>query len=906
MKQKLLLALLSLFSIVATAQCPTGSAPFVSAGAVGNASAINSNSATIATPWAAFSGAFSITVYIEYGLVSGGPYTSAITYTQAAFNSATATVGTSGGGAGTGTYSPGNGSLTTSGTFTANITGLTPSTTYYYRSRIVGSTGTCSSPQKSFTTTAVFPGVATTALSSIGSTTVTSGGSITNAISCTQKGVVWGTSTGPTVPSTNSTTQGVAAAGASSYTSAVTGLAMNTKYYLRAYIIDGGVTYYGTELSFYTSFSGTTPLAISPEWRFGNNAGLKFSGGVATPQGAITGVSTTGNVEASTSVCDTNGKVVIFTDSRTVYSTISGDYTVPLLRDIENLDGIASGSSTQGCIGFPDPASPFDTYYLFTANDFSGGTKQYKGINYYKFKLIGGTMKRIVGPKNLIGDAGVTGVVDESLMAVPDGAGNYWLASHSQSTAEFYIWKIGTDTTRATIVGSLTKYLATGTVSPAGKSVQSSVRFNSCVNKIAWTRADQVRVHAFNQTTGAVTLAPSYSNPGGADFTSGRTTYQAEFSQNGNMLFVSAYQSGADQLTLIDLNGTAGNWSVLDTREMWGLQLGPNGNIYAAGASSGTTNYYEITNTNNSPVVTQKSLAASTSTYRGIETLPLIGNVVNTKAGAKLKKSPTNCRDFMFGFRYYNYFNEAITISSAIWTFKDKITNVITTVAVPSPYTDSINYVLPTTNAFDVYVTTIDAFCGGTRQSATFTVTPNCSLPVEFINISATSQPGLTKVFWSTAKEVNSSTFTIQRSTNGRDFKDIGTISAAGNSKQIRNYSFQDLQPLDGIVYYRVRENDNDGTQLYSAIVSTDSKTDGKIYTISNNPFKNEFSLNILGEKDIRIDIFDASGKLIYSNKIEDASGSIPLGSELNSGAYILEIIDNTTGKAYRDKLLKY
>ena len=97
---------------------------------------------------------------------------------------------------------------------------------------------------------AVPPTISTTAMSSITSTTASSGG---NTISdgggtISAKGVCWNTSTGPTT--SNSTTSD--GTGTSDFSSSLTGLSPATTYYVRAYATNEAGTSYGNEVSFTT------------------------------------------------------------------------------------------------------------------------------------------------------------------------------------------------------------------------------------------------------------------------------------------------------------------------------------------------------------------------------------------------------------------------------------------------------------------------------------------------------------------------------------------------------------------------------------------------------------------------------------------------------------------------------
>jgi len=97
-------------------------------------------------------------------------------------------------------------------------------------------------------------------------TSAVSGGTITNTggSSITAKGVVWSTTTAPTVALTTKTNEG---AGNEAFTSTLANLSANTKYYYRAYVTSGSTTNYGTEYSF-------TTRPLTPGTPVVDNAGI--------------------------------------------------------------------------------------------------------------------------------------------------------------------------------------------------------------------------------------------------------------------------------------------------------------------------------------------------------------------------------------------------------------------------------------------------------------------------------------------------------------------------------------------------------------------------------------------------------------------------------------------------------
>lgn len=95
------------------------------------------------------------------------------------------------------------------------------------------------------------PTLTTTAASDITTHTATAGGDITSdgGASITAKGVCWGTATMPTIANSK-TSDGT---GTDSYTSNITELTPETKYYVRAYGTNSVGTAYGNEVFFTTS-----------------------------------------------------------------------------------------------------------------------------------------------------------------------------------------------------------------------------------------------------------------------------------------------------------------------------------------------------------------------------------------------------------------------------------------------------------------------------------------------------------------------------------------------------------------------------------------------------------------------------------------------------------------------------
>lgn len=130
----------------------------------------------------------------------------------------------------------------------APLTGLVAGTTYHFRVVAINADGTTNGANMTFTPGGVV--VTTTAISSIGLNSASSGGNVVSdgGLAVTARGVCWSTSVNPTI-SDSKTTDG---SGLGAFASAITGLLPNTTYHVRAYATNSSGTYYGSNISFST------------------------------------------------------------------------------------------------------------------------------------------------------------------------------------------------------------------------------------------------------------------------------------------------------------------------------------------------------------------------------------------------------------------------------------------------------------------------------------------------------------------------------------------------------------------------------------------------------------------------------------------------------------------------------
>ena len=138
---------------------------------------------------------------------------------------------------------------TGTGLFSSHMTGLSPSTLYYVRAYASNSEGTSYGDVLTFTTDPVaLATLITLGLKSLSPESSQGGGDISNdgGSPVTARGVCWNATGGPTIAD-NHTSDGT---GTGQFYSILTGLSLNTTYYVRAYATNDIGTAYGTQVSF--------------------------------------------------------------------------------------------------------------------------------------------------------------------------------------------------------------------------------------------------------------------------------------------------------------------------------------------------------------------------------------------------------------------------------------------------------------------------------------------------------------------------------------------------------------------------------------------------------------------------------------------------------------------------------
>ncbi len=170
-------------------------------------------------------------------------------------------------------------------------------------------------------------------------------------------------------------------------------------------------------------------------------------------------------------------------------------------------------------------------------------------------------------------------------------------------------------------------------------------------------------------------------------------------------------------------------------------------------------------------------------------------------------------------------------------------------------------------------------------------------VPIELIDFDAIALNNRVELSWSTASEINTDRFEIERallSQSGMsNFSVIAEEVAAGNSASTRSYGpVIDRNVAGGATYvYRLRTIDLDGASSLSDEVEVTIDAVNTLGTINPNPAASTVKLDFNANSDVVITIYDMNGKLVKEIFNGTASGNMNISFEVNdlaSGSYTI------------------
>lgn len=176
------------------------------------------------------------------------------------------------------------------------------------------------------------------------------------------------------------------------------------------------------------------------------------------------------------------------------------------------------------------------------------------------------------------------------------------------------------------------------------------------------------------------------------------------------------------------------------------------------------------------------------------------------------------------------------------------------------------------------------------------------TFPVEWLDFTAVWEDDHGLLEWQTATEENADHFQIERKVaSAIEFETIGSVQAAGNSRRVQSYRYQDftaasLAPNQRI-HYRLKQVDFNGEFSYSELVELGPAASLTKLTVFPNPATDVLNVDIQssGQGSQLIRIIDMNGRVLHE---QIASGTHRMRVPVDAwarGIYTVQLVDEVS-----------
>ncbi|WP_460502004.1 hypothetical protein [Hymenobacter agri] len=206
-----------------------------------------------------------------------------------------------------------------------------------------------------------------------------------------------------------------------------------------------------------------------------------------------------------------------------------------------------------------------------------------------------------------------------------------------------------------------------------------------------------------------------------------------------------------------------------------------------------------------------------------------------------------------------------------------------------------------TAQSFTVSIRTTDINGGTNTVPVTFTIGAY-PLPVELTAFTATAKNLDALLAWNTASEKNSDHFDVERSLNGTDFVKIDEVKGQGTSTASTDYARTDAgigAKAEGLVYYRLKQVDADGTSSYSPVRSVRFGKVVPAISLFPNPAASATTLDLMAlpAGSYQVSVLDAAGRIVLHTTLDAGLTHALQLNTIASGSYTLLVRGTNAGQ---------
>ncbi len=164
---------------------------------------------------------------------------------------------------------------------------------------------------------------------------------------------------------------------------------------------------------------------------------------------------------------------------------------------------------------------------------------------------------------------------------------------------------------------------------------------------------------------------------------------------------------------------------------------------------------------------------------------------------------------------------------------------------------------------------------------------------------------------WSTTFEFENDFFTVEKSTNGTTFQEIGCVPSAKNNNLSNDYIFTDKIDGENAAFYRLRQTSHNQRSTFIALekiqlTNTDADMTLYIENVGPQPFDKFFNVNYYTEREggVSVEIFDKQGRKIYKTYTQAEQGYNTCrfieGERLTDESYTVRIANSSAADVKR------
>ncbi|MEL6925303.1 MAG: T9SS type A sorting domain-containing protein, partial [Bacteroidota bacterium] len=174
----------------------------------------------------------------------------------------------------------------------------------------------------------------------------------------------------------------------------------------------------------------------------------------------------------------------------------------------------------------------------------------------------------------------------------------------------------------------------------------------------------------------------------------------------------------------------------------------------------------------------------------------------------------------------------------------------------------------------------------------------NVVLPIELIYLEAIANEKYIELNWATALEENFDYFTLERSQDGYKFEEIAVVPGSGSIFGAA-YHYSDRPTITaGVLYYRLKAVDLDGSYEYSDIVVATVSSSFQELKLYPNPVNELLFVELESTKQpiVSYSIRNVSGKVILEGQeqLSERRFSIAV-NDLPMGVYYLNVTHSSS-----------